>query len=822
MRSSPQAPPSANPAIDVMLESQRGFSLRAFWHSLLERIWIVALCLLAGLFVALGYLSRTPKTYQSHAVLEVDFQEPTIAATEDNPMRMRSMFLASQESLRTIEQNLTNRQMLARVIRSEGLADDGGAALLGSSITSDSSKNAPPPPKSSAARTQPDVVQGMTFTPMEEALAGALSGMVKANIRRGTRLIDLFVTNKDPVMAQRLAEAVGREYIRNSIERRSTFSQESLRYLVEEEERLKVNLQKSESAVAEFKAKTPDALQLGGGTTATGAQAGSGSGAGNSRGGIVEDKLQELNSKLTAAKSDRLRLEGELKQIEQAGDNMDSLLAIPSISAAVQVNEARRSVTTIEADIATLALRYKEKHPKMMGARASLKEAKDSLRRVVVNQPAILRNAIDQAKTTEANLQQALEDQQGTAVALNRAAIGYQELARQSETDRALYESVLRQIKAIDLTKDVKANAVSVAEQAMLPRMPISPIPSKTITFGLLGGLAVGLGFVFGINALDRSVKTVDQAEETLGLPVLAAVPETKETDEGVKKGNKKARKTSRDAAKYRLVDEAPGGPIAESFRNLRAALSLLGPETERKIFLFTSALPNEGKSFTSVNYALSLAQQGHRVLLVDGDLRRPSIHKVFRKAVGDDKEAPGLVDYLIGAVELKHAARLVATVDAEMVGASRFRTTTSKPGQLFILAGGQRAPNPAELLSDECFKGLTTEAPTVFDRVVIDSAPILAVSDTLLMVPFVQTTCMVVRAAKTPRNAVNRALTLLAATSVRPAGLVLNRLPRRRGAGYYYYYASHGYGDGEVYGDRGGRSLRPVGAPSGNGVGTA
>src|SRR5438067_8698507 len=199
--------PSEHPAIDVMLESQRGFNLRAFWHSLVERLWIVILCVLAGLFIALGYLARTPKTYQSHAVLEVDFQEPSIAATEDNPMRMRSMFLASQEALRTIEQNLTNRQMLARVIRSEGLADDDGKALLGTAgrqvpnekVTSVPSKD---------ARTQPKAVEGMTFTPMENALAGALSGMVKATIRRGTRLIDLFVANGDPVMAQRLAEAV--------------------------------------------------------------------------------------------------------------------------------------------------------------------------------------------------------------------------------------------------------------------------------------------------------------------------------------------------------------------------------------------------------------------------------------------------------------------------------------------------------------------------------------------------------------------------------------------------------------------------------------
>lgn len=825
MRSTSAPPPSANPAIDVMLESQRGFSMRAFWHSFVERIWIVALCVLAGFFIALGHLSRTPKTYQSHAVLEVDFQEPTFAATEDNPMRMRSMFIASQEALHTIEQNLTNRQMLARVIRSEGLADDAGVAMLGQAVTTDSSKNATPAPKTAAPRTQPDVIQGMTFTPLEEALAGALSGMVKASIRRGTRLIDLYVTNRDPVMAQRLGEAVGREYIRNSIERRASFSQESLRYLIEEEERLKVNLQKSEAAVAEYKAKTPDALQLGGGTLSTGSQTGSGAGAGGQRGGIVEDKLQDLNNKLTAAKSDRLRLEGEMQQIQEAGKDVDALLSVGSIASSALVNERRHTVTQFEADIATLALRYKDKHPRMMAAHTALKEAKDSLQRAVMSQPEILKNAIEQAKSTEANLQTQIQEQQGAVVALNRAAIGYQELARQAETDRSLYESVLRQIKAIDLTKDVKANAVSVAEQAAISRAPVSPIPSKAITFGLLGGLAVGLAFVFGADALDRSVKTVDQAETTLGLPVLAAIPETKGTETRAEKKSGKS-----DAKKYRLVDEAPSGPIAEGFRNLRAALSLLGPEADRKVFLFTSALPNEGKSFTCVNYALALAQQGHRVLLVDGDLRRPSIHKVFKEAL-DDKynEAPGLVDYLIGAVELKDAVRLVATVEPETVGASRFREgKPQRPGQLYVLAGGQRAPNPAELLSDNCFKGLTSEAHAYFDRIVIDSAPILAVSDTLLMVPHVQTTCIVVRAAKTPRNAINRALTLLGATNVRPAGVVLNRLPRRRGAGYYYYYASHGYGDGEVYGDRAGSSSRgrhaeeaaaPNGAQGGNGA---
>jgi len=786
-------------------EPKSGFDFRQLWHSIIEKIWIVALCVLAGLFLALGYLARTPKLYQGHTVLEVEFQEPTLVSTEDSASRMRSTFLASQEAMRTIEQNLTNQTLLARVIRSEGLAEDGGRALLGQNITSRDASKATPRPVASPTTNKIDNTIGVTtFTPLEEALGGATASMVKPVIRRGTRLIDLYVTNRDPAIAQRLAEAIGREYIRNSIERRALFSQDALRYLLEEEERLKVNLQKSEAAVAEYKAKTPDALQLGGGTVATGSQTGSGAGAGGARGGVVEDKLQDLNTKLTAAKADQIRLEGELKQIQQAGENIDALLAVPSISSSALVNEARRSVTQVEAGIATLALRYKEKHPKMMAARAALAEAKEKLHQAVMAQPEILRNAIEQTKATEASLQGALQDQQGVAVALNRAAIGYQELARQAETDRALYESVLRQIKDTSLTKDVKTNAVSVIEHSPLPHSPVSPSPTKAIALGLLGGLAAGLAFVLGADMLDRSIKTVDQAEATLGLPVFAAVPET--INQGAVPRLKR-RTRGFGSSNYRVVVEIPESPAAEAFRNLRAALSLLGPEMERKISLFTSALPNEGKSFTSANYSLALAQQGYRVLLIDGDLRRPNMHRIFRfpEAIKrnnfDDDSVPGVMDCLVGEADLNSAARPIPAGEIDIVSdnvavAGKIQTMTG--GQLSVLAGGRRAPNPAEILAGSSFGQLVAEATKLFDRVVIDSAPVLAVSDTLLMMPHVQTVCIVLQAAKTPRQVVRRAISLLAKSGIRPAGLVLNRLRRGRGVGYYYYYASHGYGAGE------------------------
>jgi polysaccharide biosynthesis transport protein len=791
---SPQtaAAPSPNPSLgNVGYETRSRTDFRHLWHTVLEKLWILILCTVAGLFLAIGYLARTPKLYQGHIVLEVDIQEPTLVRSDDGASRMRSAFLASQDALRTIEQNLTNRTLLARVIRAEGLAEDEGRALLG--IT----KGTAPAPKKESA-TRPATAE-TALTQTEQALGGALSTMVKPVVRRGTRLIDLYVLNQDPALAQRLAEAVGREYIRNSIERRANFAEDTLRYLLEEEERLKANLQKSEAAVAEYKAKTPDALQLGGGANSnTGQNTGS-------RGGMVEDKLQELNTKVTVAKAERMRLEGELAQIEQAGDNLDALLAVPSIAAAPAVVERRRDVAQVEAALATLSQRYKEKHPRMIAARAALNETRSALKATVLQQPAVLKNAIEQARATENSFRSAAGEQEKAALALNKAAIGYQELARQADTDRALYESVLRQIKETDLTKGTKANAVSVIEHSPLPSAPVSPNPMKTIALGLLGGIAIGLATIFGMNALDRSVKTVDQAETTFGLPVLAAIPEVSQSES---KSSQSTDATPPGTSSYRLVAEAPEGAAAEGFRNLRAALSLLGPEAERKIFLFTSALPNEGKSFTSANYALSLAQQGHRVLLIDGDLRRPSLHKIFlhfgpqeSQPAGVDQEEHGIVDYLVGGVALADAVRVVSARDVDIIGTSSpslGSTVTATGGQLSVLSGGRRAPNPAELLSGHSFAELVAEAARSFDRVVIDSAPVLAVSDTLLMTPHVQSVCMVVRVKRTPRNAVQRAILLLGGTGSRPAGVILNRLPRNRGTDYYYYYASHGYGAGE------------------------
>jgi capsular exopolysaccharide synthesis family protein len=221
-----------------------------------------------------------------------------------------------------------------------------------------------------------------------------------------------------------------------------------------------------------------------------------------------------------------------------------------------------------------------------------------------------------------------------------------------------------------------------------------------------------------------------------------------------------------------------PHGAVAEEFRTLRTSLSLLAPPMERRSFLFTSAVPGEGKSFCAANYAMALAQQGLRTLLIDADMRLPTLHRLFF----DGAPHPGAADVLLDTVTLEKAAR------------------QAHEKHLFVLTAGHRPERPAELLAGPRFAELLKEAAGLYDRVVIDSAPVHAVSDTLLLAPTVQAVVLVIQAARTPRRAIARACQKLRDACGSMAGVVLNQLPRTSGRDYYYHYSHGAYGGG-VYG---------------------
>lgn len=682
------------------------------WNILRSKLWLLVVCVVAALLLAGGYIVASPRVYAAKTTVQVEQAPAKVLKIE----QVTTEDTASLEVMKTLEQNLTSGALLQEVISTLKLSPQ----QLGLPGRGDNAYS-------------------------ENQMIRALEQAVSVKLVRGTRLLTITVENANPKVAQEISVGIVQQYIRRSFKEQLGVSQEANRFLVEESQRLKQKLQQSEQALQAYKEQN-QAVSL------------------QDTQNITVAKLKELNAKVTEAKSARLKVESDYAQVQKVGtDRPAELLAIPSIAESKDVIEQRDKLGAQEALIANLSQRYGPLHPKYIQAQSQKKELEAGLNRIAVRGAESLATIYEAAKETEAKFEQALKEQEQKALELNKLAIPYNVLAREVESDRALYESVLTRLKETDVTKSLSQETLRVVEPARLPDRAIKPRPIFALSLALLGGLFLGVAAIFALNALDRSLGTVDAAEERLKLPALGAVP----------KADKRA-----SLEKALLLLDQPQSAVAEAFRSLRTSLSLLGNESERRTFLFTSAVPGEGKTFCSVNYAASLAQQGLQTLLIDADLRLPSVHKAFFA----DANHAGLSDVISGQVSFDDAVRS-ASVD-----------------NLWILTAGNRTPNPAELLAGSGFGKLIKSVAMEFDRVVIDSAPVNAVSDTLLLVKHAQSVCVVIHAGKTPDKAVIRACHKLEEAGSRPVGFVLNQLPLHAGVGYYYHYSSGEYGRG-VYG---------------------
>lgn len=709
-------PASAQPTDDSRYSFQ-AFDLRTIPHVLIERSWIIVLCLVAAAFWTARSIQKAPVLYSATATLQFEPEEQKVVKIE----KVQEQDFRNLEKLQTVIATFKTRPLLERIV-TNGLSKDPAFARI------------------------------MVGNPSVRQLTDMVGGMVEIRLRRGTYLIDVTAIHTDPQLTAAVANAVVREFIKLNIEQHSSSTEVANEFLISEANRLKKKLQESELALQSYKEKT-GALSLDQGRD------------------TVSGNLMTLNASVASARAARIKAESDYEQVLKLGTNVQELLLLPAVTEAYAVSEARQALATAESDFAMLKLRYRAKHPKYARALAQIQEAGQNLTNAVLNVPPTIKAALDVAKASEQALEKSLQQQEKAALELSKLAIPYNVLMREVESDRALYESVLKRLKETGVTKELQPTKLHFAQPAEVPGWPFSPDKKAIITRGIMMGLAVGLFLAFGINFLDSSFKTVDQAEETLRLPVLTVVPQLREL---------------KKAASQLIVSENAKSSGAEAFRTLRAAMTMLGPAEDRRVFLFTSALPQEGKTFTSLNFAASLAQQGLRTVLIDGDLRRPAVED----ALGA-KGSPngGVTDYLAGQRRIDEIIH------------------PTKLENLSLISAGTTAPNPAELLAQGKLASLIDDALARFDRIVIDSAPVHAVSDTLMMLNHVQTVSVVARAAKTPRRAVLRCVQMLLGADAPLGGIILNRMPRRRGPGYYYDpyydYSYHGkYAKKGVYGN--------------------
>lgn len=759
-----QPHPRLHAAMDRM---ENLFDFRRLWNLVLSRWWIIALIVGFAALSTIGYLLTATKIYESRAVLQVQQQEQQVVnidgVREDNPSTL--------DYVNSVVQALTSRNLLLRVIDANNLRTNETFA----------------PPRE---RPYSDV-----------ELADLLEKKVAVKLRRLTRLVEITVQDPDPEMARNLAASFVKEFLRENFSQKMSVSQVANDFLQEEAAKLKKKLEESERKLQAYKEKN-QAVSL------------------DERQNIIVEQLKEINTKVTEAQSERMKLEADIEQVKSVGNDPEELMRIGSVAELPQVKEARELLVEAESELAQLQDRYLQKHPKHIAAVKKVESLRDSLNRNLLKAGDILGRQYAAAQQTEAKLNEALQRQEGSALDLNSLAIPFNVLQREVESDRALYESVIKRMKETAVTSGIEQAPFTLIEEPMVPSEPSKPRKLRTLALALVlsGLLAVG-GLVLYDN-LDTSLRSIDDAEAALELSSLAGIPDHRpaglarfkqvvsrekevlpERFEKAKQLAAKTRggggvaaadlqdlvkpapdaRTAKERYPIATIDD-PASALAEAYRTLRANLAMLGPEENRRILLFVSAIPEEGKTYTSLNTAVVLAQQGHKTLLVDVDLRRPSMHKAL---FGAGDPPPGLTDIFTGNAKLEDVIRPTAVEN------------------LFFLSAGTRAPNPAELIASADVRFLVQQLGEKFERVIFDSAPVNAVSDTLSVAPHVHKTVLVVRAGKTPRKAANRALMLLRKSGAKVAGFVLNRLPSGRTAGYYYYYYGDKYEKDSAYGGK-------------------
>ncbi len=698
--------------------AEPAIDFRRIRHLLRERALFIVLGTLAFVALACVYLALKPAVYASVATLIIEQQDRKVVNTLLDSQDVTQNDLHTLDVMKTVEQSLTSDALELRVIRANGLA------------------------------TNPHFVPARPGRPYsDDEMLLAFSKRVTVKLRRGTRLIDVTAESESPLLAKQVAQSLVNEYLRDGADQAAGVSKSTDGYLTEEAAQLKAKLEKSEKDLQDYREQN-NALSL------------------EDKQNIVVETLKDLNLKLNTARTARMKLEADNGQYQQlAGRDPKALLALSSIAEAVPVMDAGKRVADQQGQLAALTRHFRAEHPKYIQAQSQFAQAQDDLNRAITKAGETIPSAYHAALDNEQKLEAALHDQEKVSSELNKMAIPYNVLVREVESNRALYQPILNRLKQNAVAQALAVNPVRIAESARITSEPVRPKKLLVLLASVAAGLVVSVGWCLARDAADTSLKTVDQAESALNLSVICAVPRLSR------------RKRARAGSEIVMVSE-PSSPTAEAFRSLRTVLGL-NDTGAPQLVLVTSAMPDEGKTFCSVNCAVALAQQGYRTLLVDADLRRPSIAGLF----GRDPKAPGFTNYLAGEVALTAAIQ------------------GSEIENLSLLPAGTTARNPAELLSNARLTGLFSNPGfAAFDRVVFDTAPVNAVSDALALVRHVSTVCLVVRAGTTPSQASRRAHAALTAAGATDVGVALNGLPLNGGSDCFYHYASI-YGSEGVYG---------------------
>ncbi len=646
-----------------------------------ERLWIVCICCLSGCIASIAYLQNAPKLYRTSSVVKLE-PRPHLAGLESDPGPRGG----ADSSAATLVESFYSRLMADTAMQHMSLEGD---------------------PSFAQQPLSPDQSRQL------------LRSSIALTPRKATAFLDVHAQHTNPAMAQRLANGTAEAFLRLELDQRTLGARNLLEFLTTEGQRLKDRLQKSENALQLYK-ETTRATSL------------------EDRQDTVTAALKTQANNLADARTTRIRLDGDVANMERFANNPQALLTLQSIAQHPTIVTTRAQITELESAVSTLRIRYTDQHPKLVQALSQLEDARLALEREVLDVQSVLRSDLERARSNERNFEEALKEQERQALLLNRQSIEYKVLARDVETDRALYEAALRRVKETDIAKGLQLGDLTIFERAPLPSAPSTPQPLRVLALGIAAGLIVGLGIVMAGALMDQTWRSSDQLEEATGMPLLAIIPSQP--------------KRLRSSAGLPVFHNS-FPPLLAGFRALRTALHLTARRHGKTSFLFTSACAGDGKSFCAMGYAMTLAQQGIKTLLIDADICSPSLESA-----------------LLGTASLSGLAQILEGTDR--LESAVVRTSIH---HLDLLPAGRRMTEASELLADSSVHNLLCAAKAQYECIVIDSPPVQSAGDSVILAECVDSICLIVRYAETTQKQVSRALRLLNQQESKIEGVVFN-----------------------------------------------
>ncbi len=721
-------------------QEEGGRHLWDYVHLILRRKWIVLTFFLVTVTtVVIGTYLITP-IYRATVTLKIEPQAPPIVFGQQQQMYYG---YASPEFMETQLKVLQSKKLARRTIRAMGISRTGR--------TAERAKVERPARRSVGRGAGAKQQDEESADHVESSAVNDLLSNLTVMVVPKTKLVNVSVDDADPELAARAVNEVANSYIGLNMESAFESTIQARDWLEKQLIEMKAKVERSEEALNRFVSANRIVRPL---VSAIDSPAG---GQGDEKRGktVNFDRLDELTAELSKATSERINKEMLLKE---AREDDETLLS--SIATTPGVEAIRKELVAKETEYSKLSVIYKPEYPKMAKLNEEIKALKAQIAREAGRTISTLRKDYQFAVARENFLQSEIEKYKQEALAMNDKTVQYQILKRDADTNRELYNGILQRLKETGISASLTTSNIVVLDKADPPRKPHKPDRLKNILFALVIGACGGIGLAFFVEYLDNTVKTPDDVEKTILLPSLGIVPhqsllvegEVKPMVSGVTATDKKS-------------------TLVEAYRSIGTYIQFASPVRAPRIILITSARSGEGKTTTCINLGVTLGNSIGRGIVVDCDLRKPQLHKVFNM-----DNSNGLSSYLTGHVE----------IDTE-----GFIQQSHVPN-LDVIVAGIIPPNPSELLSSYRMKDLITELFGRYAFVLLDSPPVLGLSDSLILSTSIDGVVLVVRAGLTPKESVIQAKKLLRGVNTRILGVVLNGIRESdlRYSSYNYYYS--------------------------------